>query len=177
MWWYPVIGIVLFVFLIRFWMRRRIQKPPAPPFEIQADDPLFLEAIAKARESVDQLRELYVQRPRDSYVKISCRSEAGVTEHLWGQLLDLTADRMRLKPTNLHPAYHGPLEDAFERPLSDLEDWQVELPDGMIRGGYTIKVMFQRVREQDASFPDALAEQQSRYLDHRATLQPGRIPS
>jgi hypothetical protein len=73
---------------------------------------------------------------------------------------------MRLKPVNLHAAYNGPLDAELERPLSDLEDWQVELPDGRIRGGYTIKVMFKRAREQCEAFPEELSEQQDRYLDH-----------
>lgn len=168
MWWYPVIGVLLFIFLMRFWSKRRMAEPPAPPFEVAPDDPLLIEAIGKARETLDQFRELYAQRPRDSYVKISARSEDGRTEHLWGQLLDLTEDSMRLKPVNLHAAYNGPLEGELERPVSDLEDWQVELPDGNIRGGYTLQVMFIRAREQCESFPEELDMQQDRYLDHQA---------
>ena len=164
-WWYPLVGAVLFVFLIRFWMRRRSRKQIAP-FEVAPDDPLLKEAVAKAREKFDQMRELFAQRPRDTYVKISHVSEDGRTEHLWGRLLELTERTMKFEPENLHPAYQGPLAGVLERPLADLEDWQVELPDGKIRGGYTLKVMFLRAKEQCENFPPDLAEQQERYVDH-----------
>jgi uncharacterized protein YegJ (DUF2314 family) len=166
MWWYPVAGVLLFIFLMRFWSKRRMAKPPAPPFEVAPDDPLLVDAIRKARETLDRFRELHAQRPKDSYVKISGKSTAGRTEHLWGQLLEMTDDSMRLKPVNLHAAYNGPLEGDIVRPLGDLEDWQVELPDGNILGGFTLKVMFVRALEQCKDFPEELRSQQDRYLDH-----------
>jgi hypothetical protein len=47
-----------------------------------------------------------------------------------------------------------------------LEDWQVQMPDDTIRGGYTMRVMFQRAKERYGDrMPKQLAEEMKRYVD------------
>lgn len=58
------------------------------------------------------------------------------------------------------------------RKVSDLEkdaevltDWKVELPDGKMRGGFTHGVVFARAKKDLGALPEALADEEKRYVD------------
>lgn len=130
-----------------------------PPLKIEPDDELFAMAVARAKAERARLEDLFAQRPRDTYVRLA--GENGAPAPKWLRLLALDGAQMRV----------GPAEDAApgaERsaPFDRLEDWQVELPDGKIRGGFTIEVQMLRAAQQYNGLPPGLARQQMRYLDH-----------
>ena len=47
--------------------------------------------------------------------------------------------------------------------VDDLTDWQVELPSGRYAGGFTMRVMFDRGREQWGSLPPELEAEEKKY--------------
>jgi uncharacterized protein YegJ (DUF2314 family) len=53
-----------------------------------------------------------------------------------------------------------------QHPVSDIEDWQVQLRDGRIRGGFGYQVMFYRTKEKLGQLPRELAAHQERFVDH-----------
>jgi hypothetical protein len=129
-------------------------------------DPLMLKATEKARSTVDSLRALFKERPRDTMVKIPFKTDSGDTEHLWGDLLELTSDRIKLRIKTPPATQKGKFDRVQERPLSDLEDWQVEQRDGSIRGAFGYQVVFLRTKEQLGKLPEQLAEHEKRFVDH-----------
>lgn len=54
----------------------------------------------------------------------------------------------------------------LEKDIEKLTDWKVELPDGKVRGGFTYAVVFARAKKDLGALPDALAEEEQRYVDH-----------
>ncbi len=165
MWFLPLFGAFFFVLVMRYLWKRRLRKPPKAPFELSPEDPLLLDAIQKARQSLPRMEELFAQRPRDTYVKVTIDDKQGDPVHLWGQLLQLEEGMMRFKPMNQPLGETDLLPETLERPLADLEDWQVELADGKIHGGYTITVMFKKAKEQCENLPSEFEDQEDRYLD------------
>jgi hypothetical protein len=87
-------------------------------------------------------------------------------EKVWAEVLSVEDKMLRVKiqsqPVSGRAAPSGPMQ----YPLDQIEDWQVELPDGRIRGGYGYQVLFQRTREQLGKLPDELAQMEPRYVDH-----------
>ena len=62
------------------------------------------------------------------------------------------------------PVTHtGRLERLHTHPVSDLVDWQVELESGKYAGGYTMRVMFVRGREQWGSLPPEVEAEEKKY--------------
>lgn len=56
--------------------------------------------------------------------------------------------------------------DDLEKDVEKLSDWKVELPDGKVRGGFTRGVVFARAKKDLGELPEALAEEERRYVDH-----------
>ncbi|MCK6470376.1 MAG: hypothetical protein L6R28_01410 [Planctomycetes bacterium] len=130
-----------------------------PPLKIAPDDELFAMAVERAKAERARLEELFAQRPRDTYVRLA--SENGAPAPVWLRLLELDGAQMRVGPAEGETA--GAERSA---PFEHLEDWQVELSDGKIRGGFTIEVQMLRAAQQYNGLPPVLAQQQMRYLDH-----------
>ena len=153
-----VVGFLLFAFRPRY--------ATAPPLALAPDDPLLVESVAKARAAIPKLRELFAQRPQNTTVKVPFSSSSGTVEHLWGELRSLADSQMEVFLLTPPATHQGEVERLRSVPLTDLEDWQVELPDGSIVGGYSMRVMFQRAREQGGGeLPRDLAQHARRYTD------------
>jgi hypothetical protein len=133
---------------------------------IASDDPLMRLATKKARDALPTLRELFKEHPRDTMVKLAFVTDAGETEHLSAELIALDGDRFKARIKTPPVTHTGKLAKVQERSLNDLEDWQVELRDGRIRGGYGFQVVFHRIKEKLGQLPPELAPQEARFIDH-----------
>jgi uncharacterized protein YegJ (DUF2314 family) len=140
-----------------------VQTPP--PLRIAPDDPLMGEAHVRARATVKRLRSYFAQHPRACSAKVPFRTDGDVVEHLWGQVEALTEKSVRVTLRNRPVTQKGPPPRVLEVPLDQIDDWEVHLPDGTIRGGFTTRVMFVRAREQWGDLPPDLIELEGRYVD------------
>jgi hypothetical protein len=126
--------------LLWVWARIRAQMHVVTPIDVT--DSRWSEAIAKARSTIPEMRALHVAWPSEIYVKYPLNMETGSIEHVWGRLLALSTDEMRVsletKPIEA-PVGAAP----FVVPVSALEDWQLVLPDGGIRAGYTTRAQIE----------------------------------
>jgi hypothetical protein len=60
-------------------------------------------------------------------------------------ILLVLGDQVNVRLVTPPVTHTGPLERLHTKSLDELEDWQVTLPDGKVRGGFTMRVM-RRVR-------------------------------
>ena len=123
----------------------------------------MLEATLKAKESVARFRELAGQPNRGIRVKIPFVSSSGTTEFLWAEVLSFRDSQMEVRYLTPPVTHTGRLERLHTHPVSDLVDWQVELGSGNYAGGYSMRVMFGRGREQWGSLPPELAAEEKKY--------------
>ena len=65
-----------------------------------------------------------------------------------------------LRPPVTHT---GRLDRLHTRAVADLVDWQVELPSGAYEGGFTMRAMFVRAREQWGTLPKELEAEEAKY--------------
>jgi hypothetical protein len=148
--WIAVMGAALVALLL---LRRWLASHPLgiPPMAVADDDPLLVEALARARETLPAFLALLPEHPGRAFVRLG-----DGTEHPWAQVERLDGDHLVVR-----------VEDGAARPvdLSAVEDWQVELPDGTIRGGFTLHAMFAIHRRDVGKVPRHLADQEARYLD------------
>ena len=132
---------------------------------IDMSKPPWSDAVGKAKQSVPTLRELFPAHRGSVGVKYPLRTSRGETEHVWGQLLELGPQTfvagldtplLRGKPVG---------EPPFTISLSELEDWQLEMPDGAIRGGYTTRLDIKLARESGRSIPEHMQSMEARFVD------------
>jgi uncharacterized protein YegJ (DUF2314 family) len=138
--------------------------PKYPPLATDANDPALLIAQAEARRSIGRFRTLFDDKPNESQVKIPFATNGGQTEHLWAEVLSLSEASMTVRYLTPPVSHSGRLERVHDHQISDIEDWVVIDQQGHIHGGYTQRVMFDRVREERGGLPPELEKQASRYV-------------
>lgn len=127
-------------------------------------DPRWTEAVARARSTLPEMRVLYETWASEMYVKYPVNTTAGTIEHVWGRLLSLSADEM-IVSLETRPTHAPVSSEPFVVPVSDLEDWQLVLPDERIRGGFTTRAQIEIAQATGTSIPSQLAELEGRFVD------------
>lgn len=109
---------------------------------VAPDDPIMLDALATARETLPAFIRAFPRHQRDSMVKFRVTKPSGRRELLWADLLDITGDTakvyVRTAPVEEMPDFQPDLIV----PVADILDWQIEFPDGSLCGGYTNRALF-----------------------------------
>lgn len=156
--------IVVGLILLWWWFVGR-NTPKYPPLDMKDDDPLMLEAIGKAKNSIGKFRELYKSGGfSDVQIKIPFLTNNDVTEHLWAEVLELNDDEVKVRYLTPPVTHTGKLERIHAHSIQEIEDWVVFAKSGDIFGGYSQRVMFVRGREQWGSLPPELEAQESKYV-------------
>lgn len=173
-----LLGILLVVVAVvlvrRLLFRRRLEQVLQSGTPIDDDDPLMLEAMREARASLHRLRPLS-RGASQAWVKFQVRDAGGDVEHVWGSL-EVVEDE-HVVATWRMPVVGGiELPDQKKLPLAEIEDWQVELPDGAIHGGFTTRAQIAIARRDGYPVPDEVLEQERRFVDRRSVPSSDRQP-
>jgi len=133
------------------------------PLQISPEDPLMQDATEKARAGLARFRELLAGGHGAAAVKFPLATGSGNTEHVWADVLEQENDRVKVRVITPPVSHSGQLERVYTKSLDEIEDWQVSFPDGKIEGGYTMRVMFKRGREQWGKLPPDLEALEKKY--------------
>jgi uncharacterized protein YegJ (DUF2314 family) len=158
-----IITLAIVAAVIIWWRFFYIARPKFPPLSIAPDDQLMREAMAKAKDTISRFRELSGQPNRGLRVKVPFVSSSGTTEYLWAEVLSVRDSQMEVRYLTPPVTHTGRLERLHTHPVSDLVDWQVELASGKYAGGYTMRVMFVRGREQWGDLPPKILAEEKKY--------------
>jgi hypothetical protein len=161
------IPIGLALGLLWMWARARGRRRAGIP--IDPSDPRWAEAVARARSTIEEMRRLHAIGSAQMYVKYPLHTKSGSTEHVWGKLLELSAQDMKVS-LETRPVQPPSAAPPFTIPLAELEDWQLVQSDGGIRGGFTTRAQIQIARSAGAKLPAHIAELEGRFVDE--PLQP-----
>jgi uncharacterized protein YegJ (DUF2314 family) len=132
---------------------------------IANDDPLWLAALQRARETIPILRELHLKHKGEIAVKFPFRTDKGETEHLWGRLLDIRERDMWLTVLTPPIAHDGIRPEHVKVSVADLEDWQLDLPDGKVRGGFSTKAQMEIYRRDRRVLPLKIRDREKDFVD------------
>ena len=158
-----IIPLVVVAAAFILWRFFHVARPEFPPLSIAPDDPLMRDAMAKAKDTIRRFRELAAQPNRGLRVKVPFVSSSGTTEYLWSEVLAFRDSQMDVRYLTPPVTHTGPLERLHTHPVGDLVDWQVELESGKHAGGYTMRVMFVRGREQWGDLPPQILAEEQKY--------------
>lgn len=157
------VGVVVAVWLFVRW---RSPRPDFPPLSTSPDDPLIVEALAKAKATTDQFLAL-VRAPKESaLVKLYFVSNSNQVEHLWAEVLDVLGEKELGVRLVTPPVTHsGQLERLYRCNIDDVEDWQVRDAQGKVHGGFSQRAMFAIARRDGIKLPRKLLEVEHEYRD------------
>ena len=137
--------------------------PAAPPLTIADDDPLMLEAIAKARASIPQMLRHFEKSPEHVRVKVPFVTSSGTTENLWAELLAIHEPEMEVRYLTPPVTHSGKLERVHRHPIAELRDWVFTKDEGTYQGGFSMRVMFIRGREAWGDLPPNVKAEERKY--------------
>lgn len=138
-------------------------RPDLPPLTIRPDDPLMKEAVARAKESISRFRELAGKPHRSRRIKVPVITSKGWKEYLWADVLALNGSEAKVRYVMPPTSEEGPFKRIASCSLYELVDWQVESPTGQYTGGFTVRVMLIRAREQWGTLPPQLEAEEKKY--------------
>ena len=152
--------LVLYV----WWRFFHIARPAFPPLEFSDDDTEMNEARRRAQATLNRFRELYRGPHQGARVKVPLITSSGTREFLWAEVRQLGEQDLEVLYLTPPVTHTGRLERVHRHSVDDVVDWQIELPDGSYRGGFTMRVMFARGRQQWGSLPPELEAERRRYV-------------
>ncbi len=156
------IGIGLVLGLLWAWARWSGQRHVVLPF--QEPDPLWIAAVRTARNTLPLMRELHSSYGSELHVKYPLLTASGQIEHVWGKIVDLGGET--LKVTLEIPTLNAlPSQPPFVINVGDLEDWQLVLPDGNIRGGFTTQAQIAMAKREGRGLPPAFSQTEGCFID------------
>jgi uncharacterized protein YegJ (DUF2314 family) len=154
--------------LVAIWLfvRWRSPRPEFAPLNTSPDDLLMIEAVAKAKGSLDQFLAL-LKAPKDSaLVKLRFVSSSDQVEHLWAEVLEVLSDRELGVRLVTPPVTHsGKLDRLYRCDFEEIEDWQVRDAQGKVHGGFSQRAMFAIARRGGVKLPRKLLAQEREYRD------------
>jgi hypothetical protein len=134
-----LIALILAIGLAAIALRYALFDSSGEPIPISPDDPIMVEAIRRAWDSLPLMLELHAQS-REVYVKFKHRTGAGV-EHVWGKVELIQADMVIANSVSRIQAAEQALPPRLTFPLCYVDDWQVHEEGGLVRGGFTTQAM------------------------------------
>jgi len=147
-------------------LRWRSPRPEFPPLHVSPDDPLMVEALAKAKGSLAQFLSLARASGEHGLVKVDFVSSSDQTEHLWAEVLEIFSDtELGIRLVTPPVTHSGQLDRVYRCNTEDIQDWQVRDSNGKIHGGFTQKAMFAIARRDGIKLPKRLLEHEEEYAD------------
>ena len=153
-----VVGGVLLAFLA--YQRSQVALREVNP--IAADDPDMAKARSTAQETLGEFRDLFVNYPQTSLVKLPVTSSTGTLEWMIGDVVELTDTYVKVEFRGRPVTHRGTFQSLQTFPLREIADWHVTTSNGKHRGGYTQRVTFERMRAA-GTLVGAAADEASKY--------------
>jgi len=147
-------------------LRWKSPRPEFPPLQTSPDDPLMVDALAKAKASVSRFLELARAPQQHALVKLYFVSNSNQVEHLWAEVLEIVSEsELRVRLVTPPVTHSGHLERLYQCSTEDIEDWQVRDSQGKIHGGFSQRAMFAIARRDGVKLPKKLLQHEAEYAD------------
>jgi uncharacterized protein YegJ (DUF2314 family) len=132
---------------------------------VSNDDPLMIEAAAKAKETLPKFLVIYPAHRNNSMVKFCFQTDGGMMENLWGDLLEIDDDKAKIYIRTPPVSHQGVLDRTMIIKLDNILDWQVEFEDGTLRGGFTARALFKIYEREEGRMHPKFMEQLRRFKE------------
>ena len=131
---------------------------------VATNDPLIVAAQARAKEMLPTFLKLAPDHLADAMVKFRFPVTEG-TEQVWAYVRAIDGNHLRVSVA--HPLVDPDVAVPEEQDVGvdEIMDWQIEMQDGTIRGGFTNHAMFPIHRRDGHPIPRKALAHEARFID------------
>lgn len=170
-WMFGTLSVVTLTYAAAMWRNPRLAAEAAAAFVTPEDgiwidpqDPLFLRAQARARETTDLMLSLHRIHPGEVLVKLPWKTDRGETERVWAELHGADGTQLLLRLVSRPLAHDGPVPEELRVPVDGIDDWSLQAADG-VRGAWSVQAELAMARRAGLPVPAHIAQMQGRFLD------------
>ncbi len=131
---------------------------------LDPEDPLLLEARARARQSVERMLALHSRHRDKVLVKLAFKTDNGEVERVWAELGGVQGNQLRVRLVSRPLAQDGPVPDELRVPMEEIDDWVLQ-EDAGVHGAWSVQAELAIAQRSRRPVPAHVAEMRGRFLD------------
>jgi len=139
--------------------------PGIETLQIDPNAPELIDAKVQARRSMAVFLAAVRQHEDGAYLKFPLLTDAGVTEHIWAYVHHYADGVFNVSLANTPYTQKGDVENRRDVPEADVEDWQIMTRDGRIRGGYSLRALFDHVEAKGIHLNRTMRKQRAQFVN------------
>lgn len=154
--------------ILMIWAGWKWVSDGGPGLERQAIDftaPELHSALAEARRTLPRFVAEVRKNVDGAYVKFPLQTDMQVTEHVWAYVHSYQDGLFNVSLANELATQRTPTETRRSVSETDVEDWQIMLPGGKIRGAYSISGAFKYLENRGARLNRTMRKQKAQLID------------
>lgn len=138
--------------------------------EIDFDSPEFSAAKKQARDTLGFFTQKASEHVDGAFIKFPLVTADNLTEHIWGYVHHYGNGKFNVSVANdtFATREHGMRMDVSE---DDVEDWQIMLPDGTIKGAFSVIGVFRYLERKGRRLNRTMRKQKQALLDFNRPFQ------
>ncbi len=148
------------------WLRYEGAGVEDTPVDLQC--PELVESVKQARQSLPYFIQQVQQNVEGAFVKFPINTPRGLIEHIWGYVHAYQDSKFYVSLANKPKDPQEPASGRREVRLEDVEDWQIMMPDGSIKGAYSLIALFKYRENRDKKLSPRMLKQRAQLLDAAA---------
>lgn len=139
--------------------------PGIETLQIDPNAPELTESVEKAKQTMPAFLNAVRGHEDGTYIKFPLVTDAGTTEHIWAYVHHYADGVFNVSLANTPYTQKGPIDSRRDVKESDVEDWQIMTTDGRIRGGYSLRALFEHVERRRIHLNRTMRKQRAQFLD------------
>jgi uncharacterized protein YegJ (DUF2314 family) len=139
--------------------------PGIETLQIDPNAPELLASVDKARHTMPFFLDAVRRHQDGTYIKFPLVTDGGVTEHIWAYVHHYSDGVFNVSLANAPVTQKEALESRRDVPEAEVEDWQIMTPDGRIKGGFSLRALFEHVDRNGIHLNRTMRQQRSQFVD------------
>jgi len=133
--------------------------------QIDPNAPELTASALKARQTLPGFLEAVRKHEDGAYIKFPLVTDAGVKEHIWAYVHHYADGVFNVSLANTPFTQKSPVDTRRDVPESEVEDWQIMTSDGRIKGGYSLRALFEHVERNGTHLNRTMRKQRAQFVD------------
>jgi len=127
--------------------------------------PELIESTAHAKQTLPYFIGQVKGNVHNALVKFPLRTPSGMTEHIWGYVHSYQDGKFNVSLANEPVSSTTQADGRRDVDESEVEDWQIMLPDGKIKGGHSLIALFRHRENQGKKLTSKMRRQKAQLVD------------
>ena len=132
--------------------------------EIDFNSPELLASKDQARATLGYFTQQAEKHIDGAFVKFPLQTDEDFTEHIWGYVHHYADEVFNISVANDTFAT-GEYGMRMDVPEADVEDWMIMLPDGTVKGGFSIIAGFRYLENKGRKLNKTMRKQKQALID------------